>query len=91
MFITQGGLQSTDEAITAGVPLLGVPIMGDQRYNVEKYEHHKIGVKLMFQDVTETNLKNAILELVENQRYILSHSSNVSSSYYFVMSCDLNK
>ncbi|XP_038220960.1 UDP-glycosyltransferase UGT5-like, partial [Zerene cesonia] len=30
LFITQGGLQSTDEAIDAAVPLVGVPILWDQ-------------------------------------------------------------
>ncbi|XP_068623994.1 uncharacterized protein [Battus philenor] len=69
LFITQGGLQSTDEAITAGVPLLGIPMLGDQWYNVEKYVYHKIGLKLIFEDITEDVLKKAIVEVVENESY----------------------
>ncbi|XP_073961140.1 UDP-glucosyltransferase 2-like [Choristoneura fumiferana] len=69
LFITQGGLQSTDEAITAGVPLIGVPIMGDQMYNVEKYVHHKIGLRLNLKDLDETSLKIAIKTVVEDKSY----------------------
>ncbi|XP_068623982.1 UDP-glucosyltransferase 2-like [Battus philenor] len=69
LFITQGGLQSTDEAITAGVPLVGVPILGDQWYNVEKYVYHGIGVRLYLEDLTEDMLKNAIMDVAENDRY----------------------
>ncbi|KPJ19194.1 Vitellin-degrading protease [Papilio machaon] len=69
LFITQGGLQSTDEAITAGVPLLGIPMLGDQWYNVEKYVYHEIGQRLYFEELTEEKLKNAIIEVAENKRY----------------------
>ncbi|XP_068624222.1 UDP-glycosyltransferase UGT5-like [Battus philenor] len=69
LFITQGGLQSTDEAITAGVPLIGVPMLGDQWYNVEKYVHHQIGIRLDFDKLTEDQLKNAVLEVIQNERY----------------------
>ncbi|XP_068623981.1 UDP-glucosyltransferase 2-like [Battus philenor] len=69
VFITQGGLQSTDEAITAGVPLIGIPMLGDQWYNVEKYVHHGIGVMLRLESLTEDKLRNAILEITENTSY----------------------
>ncbi|CAH0715014.1 unnamed protein product, partial [Brenthis ino] len=46
LFITQAGLQSTDEAITAGVPLVAIPMLGDQWYNAEKYVKYGIGIKL---------------------------------------------
>lgn len=70
LFITQGGLQSTDEAIIAGVPLLGIPMLGDQWYNVEKYVYHEIGQRLYFEELTEEKLKNAILHVAEEKRYI---------------------
>ncbi|XP_045540090.1 UDP-glycosyltransferase UGT5 [Papilio machaon] len=69
LFITQGGLQSTDEAITAGVPLVGIPMMGDQWYNVEKYVYHKIGVRLDFEELTEEKLKKALLDVAGNESY----------------------
>lgn len=68
LFITQGGLQSTDEAITAGVPLIGVPMLGDQWFNTEQYVRHNIGVKLSIETLTEKQLKDAIETVVNNER-----------------------
>ncbi|XP_038217910.1 UDP-glucosyltransferase 2-like [Zerene cesonia] len=69
LFITQGGLQSTDEAITAGVPLIGIPMFGDQWYNVEQYENHKIGVQINVDNLTEDNLLKAIKTVIDDKSY----------------------
>ncbi|XP_046972608.1 UDP-glucosyltransferase 2-like [Vanessa cardui] len=69
LFITQGGLQSTDEALTAGVPLIGVPMLGDQWYNVEQYVIHNIGIKLNIETLTEDELKKAIETIVTNNSF----------------------
>ncbi|XP_026735616.1 UDP-glucuronosyltransferase 2B17-like [Trichoplusia ni] len=69
LFITQGGLQSTDEAIVSGVPLLGMPLMVDQWFNVERYVSLKIGLRVDLEDVTEEKFKNAIIEVITNDSY----------------------
>ncbi|VVC99415.1 unnamed protein product [Leptidea sinapis] len=69
IFITQGGLQSTDEAINAAVPLIGIPLFGDQWYNVEKYVHHGIGIKLDILTLTENEFKVALEEILGNKSY----------------------
>ncbi|XP_014370185.2 UDP-glucosyltransferase 2-like [Papilio machaon] len=69
LFITQGGLQSTDEAITAGVPLIGIPLLGDQWYNVEKYVQHKIGVRIDINSLTEEMFENAIHNVINDKSY----------------------
>ncbi|XP_045507238.1 UDP-glucosyltransferase 2-like [Colias croceus] len=69
LFITQGGLQSTDEAINAGVPLIGIPMLGDQWYNVEKYLYHGIGVKLDMETVTDKELETAIDNVIRDKSY----------------------
>ncbi|XP_037299195.1 uncharacterized protein LOC115452065 [Manduca sexta] len=69
LFITQGGIQSTDEAITAGVPLLGIPMLADQWFNVERYVQLKIGVRLDLKDITQDTLKNAINTVIEDTSY----------------------
>ncbi|XP_063541982.1 UDP-glucosyltransferase 2-like isoform X1 [Cydia strobilella] len=69
LFITQGGLQSTDETITGGVPVIGIPMVGDQFYNVAKYDYHKIGKKLCLDDLNEETLRSAIEEVIENKSY----------------------
>ncbi|XP_028160100.1 UDP-glucuronosyltransferase 2B15-like [Ostrinia furnacalis] len=67
LFITQGGLQSTDEAITAGVPLIGIPMLGDQWYNVEQYAYHKIGLQLDMETLTEEKLDSAIRTILNDE------------------------
>ncbi|XP_072946262.1 UDP-glucosyltransferase 2-like [Epargyreus clarus] len=70
VFITQGGKQSTDEAVSAGVPLIGIPMFADQWFNVEKYVHHKIGIKLDWISLTENEFRGAILTVAEDISYL---------------------
>lgn len=65
----QGGLQSTDEAIDATVPLVGIPMMGDQFYNVQKYVELGIGVKVDAVTLTKETLLNGINTVLNNDRY----------------------
>ncbi|CAB3245082.1 unnamed protein product [Arctia plantaginis] len=69
LFITQGGLQSTDEAITAGVPLIGMPMLGDQWFNVERYEYHKIGIRIDMKILTAEKLIKAINTVIGDDSY----------------------
>ncbi|XP_046972692.1 UDP-glycosyltransferase UGT5-like [Vanessa cardui] len=69
LFITQGGLQSTDESISAGVPLIGIPILGDQWYNVEKYVHHKIGIRLDLDSFSENEFRSSIEKIIGDNSY----------------------
>ncbi|XP_045454951.1 UDP-glucosyltransferase 2-like [Melitaea cinxia] len=68
-FVTQGGLQSTDEAIDAGVPLVAIPLQGDQWLNTEKYEYYKIGIKIEMESLTEDTFRNAIKTVVRDASY----------------------
>ncbi|KAJ0171755.1 hypothetical protein K1T71_012518 [Dendrolimus kikuchii] len=69
LFITQGGLQSTDEAIIAGVPLVGVPMLGDQWYNVEQYLRLKIGARLDMETLTKDKFKDTIQMVIGDESY----------------------
>ncbi|CAH2096397.1 unnamed protein product [Euphydryas editha] len=69
LFVTQAGLQSTDEAITAGVPLIAIPMLGDQWYNAEKYLKHGIGVKLDIGTLTEDQFKHAVETVITVESY----------------------
>ncbi|XP_059056326.1 UDP-glucosyltransferase 2-like [Achroia grisella] len=69
LFITQGGLQSTDEAIAAGVPLIGLPMLVDQWYNVEQYVRLKIGLGLHMEELTENKFKTALDTVLNDKSY----------------------
>ncbi|XP_067000256.2 UDP-glucosyltransferase 2 isoform X2 [Anabrus simplex] len=69
VFITQGGLQSFQEAAYHGVPLIAIPFMADQPYNAAKYIAAKIGVKLEVKDLTKGNLLEAIGKVVNDSSY----------------------
>ncbi|CAG4992043.1 unnamed protein product [Colias eurytheme] len=69
LFITQGGLQSTDEAINAAVPLIGFPMLGDQWYNVEKYVKFNFGKQLDIMSLTEDEFKDALITVIEDPSY----------------------
>ncbi|KAL4716789.1 hypothetical protein ACJJTC_001945 [Scirpophaga incertulas] len=69
LFITQGGLHSTEEAINAGVPLIGIPIIFDQFNNAEKYERHGIGKKIEIETMTEHELRDAIETIMGDDSY----------------------
>ncbi|XP_049881043.1 UDP-glucosyltransferase 2-like isoform X1 [Pectinophora gossypiella] len=68
-FVTQGGLQSSDEAIDAGVPLVGIPMLGDQFYNVHKYVELGIGVQVDAMTFTAQEVVDAVKKVVEDKSY----------------------
>jgi UDP:flavonoid glycosyltransferase YjiC (YdhE family) len=49
LFITHGGLQSIQEAIHRGVPLVGIPIYADQYYNLARIVSFGIGIRLDYE------------------------------------------
>ncbi|XP_072946226.1 UDP-glycosyltransferase UGT5-like [Epargyreus clarus] len=55
LFITQGGLQSTDESIAAGVPLIGFPMIADQYY-----QDNTIKLRTLRNDQSQKPLEHAI-------------------------------
>ncbi|KAL5273451.1 UGT2A1 family protein [Megaselia abdita] len=69
VFITHGGLQSFQETVFHAVPIVGIPIYGDQVHNIASAVHKGIGVHLDYGNITEESLKEAIKEVVENEKY----------------------
>ncbi|KAI7815626.1 UDP-glucuronosyltransferase [Rhyzopertha dominica] len=69
LFITQGGLQSMEEAITNGVPMLAMPFFSDQLPNVKSMVSKGLGQSMDFKKLTKEAFKEAILEVIRNDRY----------------------
>ncbi|AAW81054.2 ecdysteroid UDP-glucosyl transferase [Clanis bilineata nucleopolyhedrovirus] len=65
-FVTQGGVQSVDEAIDTLVPMVGVPMMGDQAYNTYKLAELGVGTVVDTETVSASQLTQAIKNAVES-------------------------
>ncbi|XP_046750709.1 UDP-glucosyltransferase 2-like [Diprion similis] len=69
LFIYQGGLQSTEEAVSHGVPLVGFPVMGDQDVNVNKMVSLGVAKKLEIKTITSDDLLDAINTVTRDASY----------------------
>ncbi|ADB84367.1 ecdysteroid UDP-glucosyltransferase [Apocheima cinerarium nucleopolyhedrovirus] len=68
-FVTQGGVQSTDEAIESLVPLVGIPMMGDQAFNTNKYIDLGIGRVVDTLTVDSNEMAKVINDVATNNVY----------------------
>lgn len=69
-FITHGGLFGTQEAIYSAVPMIGIPLFGDQSINIQNYVNKKIAISLnSINDVTEEKLTSAINNILKDPSY----------------------
>ncbi|KAK4872660.1 hypothetical protein RN001_014689 [Aquatica leii] len=69
LFITQGGLQSIDEAIYDYVPMLIMPFFGDQRFNAYRIVAKGCALVIDYETMTKDEFKTAIVELIDNPKY----------------------
>lgn len=69
LFITQGGLQSLEEAIYSGVPMVGMPFFGDQSANVKRMEIRGVSLTVNYATLTKEEFKGKILEVIQLPRY----------------------
>lgn len=67
-FITQCGLQSTEEAIFSKVPIIGMPQIADQLTNIERVVELGMGVQVDFNNLNKEDLKRTILDVITNTR-----------------------
>lgn len=69
VFVTHGGMGSTQEGIAAGVPLVVVPQMIEQELTAERVAELGIGVRLNPDDVTPATLAAAVEEVTGDPSY----------------------
>lgn len=68
VFVTQGGLQSSEEAIFNGVPLVVMPFFGDQRANAKSMVDLGIALEVDSSFLTKEELKKAIEDVAGNDK-----------------------
>ncbi|EZA51853.1 UDP-glucuronosyltransferase 2B4 [Ooceraea biroi] len=69
-FITHGGLMGTLEAITYGVPMIGIPLYVDQYNNIDAYVAKNIAVKLDVHKMTEEDMDAALNAILHDPKYM---------------------
>ncbi|XP_069686118.1 UDP-glucosyltransferase 2-like [Periplaneta americana] len=69
LFIYQGGLQSTEEALEASVPLLAIPFFSDQNKIVRNMAEFGAVVYVEFNELKKEILLEAIKEAIYNKTY----------------------
>ncbi|XP_076045674.1 UDP-glucosyltransferase 2-like [Oratosquilla oratoria] len=60
LFISHGGINSVQEALYHGVPILGLPIFSDQKNTLEKGARQGWALRLDWTDLTEETLMSAL-------------------------------
>ena len=70
LFVTHGGLLSTQEALYHEVPLVGVPISNDQKPNLMRAQANGYAKMLNLQTMTKDDLLQAIKTSLNNQEMI---------------------
>lgn len=66
LFISHGGLLSTTETVNFGVPVLALPVFGDQKMNAARISSKGFGRTISFSELTEERLRNDLDELLGN-------------------------
>ncbi|KAI8038091.1 UDP-glucuronosyltransferase 2B17 [Drosophila gunungcola] len=69
LFITHGGKGSLSEALYYGVPLLGLPLLGDQRANLQKMQSKNWGFTLTTHNLTHFELSKAMYLILTHPIY----------------------
>ncbi|GLH16340.1 Uncharacterized protein GBIM_20635 [Gryllus bimaculatus] len=69
VYIGHGGLLGSTEAAHAGVPMVAIPIFGDQRANVQNLLQAGMALKLDYHDVTADSVLAALKEVLQNPKY----------------------
>ena len=80
VFITHGGIFGTTEALVEGVPVLGLPIFGDQKMNMAKAVTRGYGLVLDYDDISEETITEKLAELLKNPKYKIN-AQEISRRY----------
>ena len=68
MFITHGGLLSLIESVYHAVPILAIPVFGDQIWNAKEAAANGLGRCIPYGELDESKFGEALNDVLNNQR-----------------------
>ncbi|GAB1289790.1 UDP-glucuronosyltransferase [Apodemus speciosus] len=68
-FVTHGGANGVYEAIYHGIPMIGIPLFGEQQDNIAHMVAKGAAVTLDIRTLSRTDLLNALEEVIDNPFY----------------------
>lgn len=74
--MSHGGLLGINEAVSAGVPILGIPIFADQSTNVNSLKRLGAAEILNYDEISEEVVLEKMMKILSNSRYINSCTYN---------------
>nr|XP_018903292.1 PREDICTED: UDP-glucuronosyltransferase 2B18-like [Bemisia tabaci] len=84
VFIMQGGVQSFQEAVHFGVPIIGIPWYGDQYINTAKMVDAEIGVRLLPKELhSYDKIKSALEAVLYDEKYLRNMKRHSRISHDF--------
>ncbi|PSN57998.1 hypothetical protein C0J52_08095 [Blattella germanica] len=69
LFISHSGMLSTQEAVYHGVPVVGMPFLADQYYNIFKLKTHGLGEHLSYLTLSKESILRALHKVLDNPRH----------------------
>ncbi|MCM3772293.1 glycosyl transferase [Priestia aryabhattai] len=69
IFITHGGMNSSSEGLYFGIPLLVIPVMGDQPIVAKRIEELGAGLQLNRHELDAVTLRNATEQVLSNPAF----------------------
>lgn len=69
VFMYQGGLQSTEEAIKVQVPVIGIPFFADQDINIKKLVDVGAGISMEFNEINKELILRALNKVIYDPLY----------------------
>lgn len=79
LFISHGGLFGTSESLYHGVPLLVIPLFGDQQRNAYRISRAGYGKFITMDEITENSLLKSINEITSDKTFLTNakHTSAI--------------
>lgn len=67
LFITHGGIHSTEEAIYFGVPMLAISVFGDQLHNSLVMQNRGAAIRIKYSELSEDVLEKALHKMLNDK------------------------